>query len=87
MTELDWSGLTHTEGTLMAPTTSSPDRVTLDQTEAEQFSGLSAKTLERHAKAGEPVGRVKIGRRVLFLKATLQAWLTSKLASPTATRH
>jgi len=46
--------------------------------EAASFTKLSAKTLERHAEAGEPVGRVKIGRRVVYLRAALEAWLASK---------
>jgi len=47
----------------------------LDGQAAARLSGLSAKTLERHALEGEPVGRFKIGRRVLFHRATLEAWL------------
>jgi len=46
--------------------------------EAAKFTRLSAKTLDRHAEAGEPVGRVKVGRRVVYLKAALAAWLVSK---------
>lgn len=57
------------------------DRITVDQLEAERISGLSYKTLERHHKAGEPVGRVKIGRRVLFVRKQLEAWITSKLSA------
>lgn len=55
-----------------------PEAVALSNPEAEKFSGLSAKTLDRHAKAGEPVGRAKIGRRVVYIKAALAAWLASK---------
>ena len=54
------------------------EAVALNGPEAEKFSALSAKTLDRHAKAGEPVGRAKIGRRVVYIKATLAAWLASK---------
>lgn len=50
----------------------------IDQAEAARLTRLSAKTLGRLADAGEPVGRVKIGRRVLYHKATLEAWLISK---------
>ena len=54
------------------------EAVALNGPEAAKFTGLSAKTLDRHADAGEPVGRLKIGRRVVYLKAALAAWLASK---------
>lgn len=57
------------------------DAITVDQLEAERITNLSYKTLERHARAGEPVGRVKIGRRVLFVRAVLEAWIKSKLST------
>jgi hypothetical protein len=52
--------------------------VTYTQAEAAEVSRLSAKTLERHWQAGEPVGRIKIGRRVVYLRSALEAWLISK---------
>ncbi|MFO0800573.1 MAG: hypothetical protein U0804_24150 [Gemmataceae bacterium] len=52
--------------------------LTVDQTAAERLSGLSHKTLGRLADRGEPVGRLKVGRRVLFHVPTLAAYLTSK---------
>lgn len=64
------------------PITVSPapsDSPTLSQEDAARFTGLSAKTLERRSAEGEPVGRIKVGRRVLFVRAQLAAWLTSKL--------
>lgn len=60
------------------------DAITIDQLEAERLTGLSYKTLERATQAGEPTGRVKIGRRVLFVRKQLEAWITSKLSDPTA---
>lgn len=64
------------------------EAVTLTGPEAAQFTKLSAKTLERHAEAGEPVGRIKIGRRVLFLKKSLETWLAGKANNPsTSTTH
>ena len=54
------------------------EAVALDGPAAARLSGLSAKTLERRALEGEPLGRIKIGRRVLFHRATLEAWLASK---------
>jgi hypothetical protein len=57
------------------------DAIALDQTAAARLTGLSAKTLGRLADAGEPVGRVKIGRRVIYHRATLEAWLLSKAAT------
>jgi hypothetical protein len=61
--------------------TTSPEPSTVlavDQTEAARISGLSAKTLGRLADAGEPVGRIKINRRVLYLRSTLETYLASK---------
>ena len=54
------------------------EAVALDGPAAARLSGLSAKTLERRALEGEPLGRIKFGRRVLFHRATLEAWLVSK---------
>lgn len=59
------------------------DRITGDRLEAERIRGLSYQTLERHHKAGELVGRVKIGRRVLFVRKQLESWITSKLTVTT----
>ena len=50
----------------------------IDQGEAARLTGLSAKTLGRLADAGEPVGRVKIGRRVVYHLPTLTTWLVSR---------
>ena len=58
------------------------EAVALTGPEAARFTKLSAKTLERHAEAGEPVGRIKIGRRVLFLKTALETWLAGKANNP-----
>lgn len=60
------------------------DKVTFDQNQAAAFAGVSAKSLERLAAAGEPVGRLKVGRRVLYLRAALERWLESKTATPSA---
>ncbi|MBY0460602.1 MAG: helix-turn-helix domain-containing protein [Gemmataceae bacterium] len=54
------------------------DPLTIDQHEAAKLTRLSAKTLGRLADAGEPVGRVKIGRRVLYHVPTLSAWLSAR---------
>jgi len=66
--------------TLLTPTAKAEalEAIALTGPEAAAFSKLSAKTLERHAEAGEPVGRIKIGRRVVYLKSALEAWLRSK---------
>lgn len=60
------------------------DTITVDQLEAERLTNLSYKTLERHALAGEPVGRVKIGRRVVYVRAVLEKWIISKLTGNTS---
>ena len=60
------------------------EAVALDGPAAARLSGLSAKTLERRALEGEPVGRIKIGRRILFHRATLVTWLAEKAKSQSA---
>ncbi len=56
--------------------------------EAAAFTELSAKALDRAAAAGEPVGRVKYNRRVVYLKAALESWLASKVQTvPTPSSH
>lgn len=74
-----------------APTDLEP--LTIDQRDAAKLTNLSAKTLGRLADAGEPVGRVKVGRRVLYHVPTLSAWLSARAAgsaltasNPTPTR-
>ena len=52
--------------------------LTVDQDEAARLTQLSVKTLGRLADAGEPLGRMKIGRRVLYLRAKLECWLIAK---------
>jgi hypothetical protein len=60
------------------------DSIALNGDEAANFTKLSAKTLERLAQSGEPVGRIKIGRRVVFLKGMLESWLASKASIVTS---
>lgn len=64
------------------PPPAAADAITVDQLEAERLTNLSYKTLERFAQAGEPVGRIKVARRVLFVRAVLEAWIKSKLPTP-----
>lgn len=56
------------------------DALSIDQREAARLTGLSAKTLGRLSDAGEPTGRIKLGRRVLYHVATLVGWLASHAA-------
>lgn len=55
--------------------------LTIDQQDAAKRTSLSAKTLGRLADAGEPVGRLKVGRRVLYHVPTLAAWLAARAGS------
>lgn len=55
-----------------------PDEVVMNQQQAAEFAKLSAKTLERMALAGEDIGRMKIGRRVLFMKSKLAKYFADK---------
>ncbi len=66
-----------------APTAPTSEVLAVDQCEAARLTGLSAKTLGRLADAGEPLGRLKIGRRVLYYLPTLTTWLASR-AVPSA---
>lgn len=59
------------------------EAVALDGPAAARLSGLSAKSLERRALEGEPVGRLKVGRRVLYHRETLLTWLASKAKKQT----
>ena len=47
----------------------------IGQHDAARLAGVSAKTLERLAAAGEQVGRIKVGGRVLYHRPTLARWL------------
>ena len=69
--------------TLQHLTTKSPssDTITVDAREASRLAGVSAKTLERCSLAGEATGRVKIGGRVLYIRAALEKWINSKLTT------
>ncbi len=66
---------------LPTTTTADIDPLAIDQRDAAKLTGLSAKTLGRLADAGEPVGRVKVGRRVLYHLPTLTAWLSAHAAA------
>jgi hypothetical protein len=76
--------LTEREARMSSPDTLpnplTADRINIDQTEAARRTGLSAKTLERLAQAGERVGRFKVNRRVLFHLETLNAWFRARIA-------
>lgn len=62
------------------------ESVGLSEAEAARLTGLSGKTLKRRADAGEPVGRITIGTRVLYHRPTLLGWLANKAgASPSTT--
>jgi hypothetical protein len=66
---------------LPEPTTPPADeRLCVKQEDIAAVAGVSAKTLERLAKKGESVGRLKLGRAVVFHLPTLNAWLTARAA-------
>ena len=64
------------------PTATEPEALAIDQRAAARLTGLSAKTLGRLADAGAPVGRLKIGRRVLYHRDTLAKWLATHAEPP-----
>ena len=72
---------------LPPPAAADLDALAIDQREAARLTGLSAKTLGRLADAGEPVGRMKIGRRVLYHRATLSAWLSARASGRAQTAN
>ncbi|WP_439625948.1 helix-turn-helix domain-containing protein [Gemmata sp.] len=63
------------------PTGTPVDAISVDQAEAARLTGLSAKTLSRLADAGEPLGRIKVNRRVLFVVKQLREWAESRVAA------
>jgi phage terminase Nu1 subunit (DNA packaging protein) len=65
----------------VAETPPAPDPINIDQTEAARLCGLSSKTLERLSRSGEPLGRFRVGNRVLFHFPTLKAWFSARANS------
>lgn len=63
----------------MSPNPATPDVINIDEREAERRTGISGKTLARLAAAGQPVGRLKIGRRRLYHVVTLSTWIESQI--------
>ena len=51
----------------------------LTEPEAADLTRLSARTLERMRSTGTGPQYVKLGRRVLYRKADLQAWIGNNL--------
>lgn len=61
-----------------------PVRITVDEPEAVRITGLSGKTLKRMSDAGARLGRLKVGRKTLFVLADLEAHLKSLANQPDA---
>lgn len=57
----------------------------LDWQEAAEFIGVSARTLARWYAEGIGPPRVKVGRQVLYLKASLLVWLSDMEKKPCRT--
>lgn len=53
--------------------------IAVDEAEAERLTSLSGKTLKALSENGDPVGRVKIGSRTIFLLTDLEAWLRRRV--------
>jgi hypothetical protein len=64
----------------VSPDTAS-DTLTVDQAEAARLTQLSAKTLDRLARRGERVGQLRVGRRLLYHRPTLERWVESQIAN------
>ncbi|WP_418887171.1 helix-turn-helix transcriptional regulator [Hyphomonas oceanitis] len=54
----------------------------LGRAEAAQFIGVDKCTLSRWFSEGVGPPRIKVGRRVLYLKTSIEEWLRSKEVSP-----
>jgi phage terminase Nu1 subunit (DNA packaging protein) len=67
----------------MVDPTPPPAALSVTQEEAAKLTRLSAKTLGRMADRGEPVGRIKVGRKVVYHVPTLSAWLAAR-ATPSS---
>ena len=56
----------------------------LTTTEAAAYVGLSHRTLERYRVTGQGPPYLKVGRRVLYRRADLDAWLENKVRRSTS---
>lgn len=56
----------------------------LNQQEASILTKLSQRTLERLRLTGDGPRYAKLGRRVLYSQADLDAWVTSRLRANTS---
>ena len=54
----------------------------LTRSEAAEFIGVDKCTLSRWFSEGLGPPRIKLGRRVLYLRSSLKAWLCSKEVTP-----
>ena len=64
-----------------SPNATPPYAINISQDEAAKRTGLSAKTLERLSKAGERIGRFRVGNRVLFHLDTLNDWFRARASA------
>ena len=53
-------------------------RIAVPEAVAAEITGLSPKTLQRAALAGEPTGRRKVGVKVVYLTDELREWLRAR---------
>ncbi len=62
----------------------SVERVYLTQSEVAALVRLSSRTLERHRLAGTGPEYVKLGRRVVYRLASVEAWAAANTFSSTS---
>ncbi len=62
----------------------SVERVYLTQSEVAALVRLSSRTLERHRLAGTGPEYVKLGRRVVYRRASVEAWAAANTFSSTS---
>jgi predicted DNA-binding transcriptional regulator AlpA len=68
----------------MAQDANTPNLVLLDNQEAADFLKLSPRTLEKLRVTGNgPLFR-KLGRRVLYARADLEAWVDARICTDTS---
>jgi len=62
------------------------DQATMTVEEASAYLGLSEDTIQR-VMCGDGIPHIRVGRRVLFLRASLDRWLEKREAETTPRRR
>jgi predicted DNA-binding transcriptional regulator AlpA len=71
----------------MAPDANASTLVLLDTKEAADFLKLSPRTLENFRNLGDGPPFRKLGRRVLYARSDLEAWVNARIFGATSDDH